>query len=255
VTVLRATAYNFGFWALTLVLGLAGLPAIFIGRRAVVRVSEIWTRSAFAWLRITVGLTHEVRGQENLPAGPAIVAFKHQSAWDTLLLNQLLRDPAIVLKQELLRLPLVGLYIGRAGMIPIDRKGGATALRGMLSAATTALAQRRPIAIFPEGTRGRVGVALPYQPGVGALYAKLGVPIVPVALNSGLYWSRNAFMKRPGRIHVEILPPIPPGLDRREAVVLLQERTEEATRRLVAEAGGDGEAETVAGPAARGGPV
>lgn len=232
---LRALLYNLGFWALTLVVGVLGAPSLLLGRRAVLAVSEFWTRSTFAWLGVTVGLFHDIRGRENLPQGPAIVAFKHQSAWDTLLLNQLLRDPAVVFKRELVWLPLVGLYLLRVGMIPIDRKGGAGAFKRMLAAAERALAAGRPIAIFPEGTRGPIGGHLPYQPGVGALYAKLGVPIVPVALNSGLYWARRAFLKRPGRIIVEILPPIAPGLDRKRVMALLEDRIETATVRLIAE--------------------
>jgi 1-acyl-sn-glycerol-3-phosphate acyltransferase len=238
MTTLRALLYNLGFWLMTAVLAIFCLPALAIGRRAVVRVSEVWTRAAFAWLRLTVGLDHELRGAGNLPSGPAIVALKHQSAWDTLYLNQLLRDPAVVLKQELLWLPLVGLYFRACGMIPIDRKGGARALKQMLAASERARDAGRPIAIFPEGTRGPVGRQLPFHPGVAALYARLGLPLVPVALNSGLYWGRNAFLKRPGKVLVEVLPPIPPGLDRRQAIRLLEERIQAATDRLVAEGRG-----------------
>ncbi len=239
MTVLRATIYNLGFWVWSFVLSLSCLPAFWFGRPAVIFVSVLWTRVTLAWLRLTVGLSHEFRGRENLPDGPSILALKHQSAWDTLIVNQLVYGPAIVFKQELSRVPLLGPYFEAAGMIPIDRKGGAAALRTMLATAQAAVAEGRTIAIFPEGTRGPVGGKLPYQAGVGALYAKLGVPLVPVALNSGLYWGRNAFLKRPGRIVVEILPPIPPGLDRREAIALLEERIETATARLIAAAATD----------------
>ncbi len=228
MTLARAVLYNLGFTLWTLVLGILGLPLLLCGRRAVARLSLLWTRGSFAWLKLTVGLDHCITGREHLPEGPAIVALKHQSAWDTLLLNQLLADPAIVYKRELNWLPLVGWYIYACGMIPIDRQGGAPALRRMIAAARAAVAERRPIAIFPEGTRGAPGASLPYQPGVGALYAQLRLPLVPVALDSGRYWGRRAFMKRPGRIEVRILPPIPPELDRKEAMRVLRERIEGA---------------------------
>ena len=230
----RSILFNLGYWVWTACLGVAGLPLLLLPRAASVRLSEIWTGGILWWLRVSVGLRYVVRGRENLPAAPVIVAMKHQSAWETLALNHILGDPAIVYKRELNWLPLVGWYIHKAGMIAIDRKGGAAALKRMIVAARRVLADRRPIVIFPEGTRGPVGARLPYQPGVGALYAGLGLPLVPVALNSGLFWSRGAFTKRRGCITVEFLPTIPPGVPRRQAMAELEQRIEEATARLVA---------------------
>jgi 1-acyl-sn-glycerol-3-phosphate acyltransferase len=232
----RALLFNIGFYLWTLVLGILALPVLLGPRRWAVALSRLWTGGALVWLRWSVGLDYEVRGRENLPTGPAIVALKHQSAWETLMLNQLLRDPTIVLKRELLWIPIFGWYLRACRMIIIDRKAGAAALRQMIAQGRAALADGRLIAIFPEGTRGPIGAALPYQPGVGALYGQLGVPLVPVALNSGLFWGRNAFMKRPGRIVVDVLPAIPAGMDRRRALVLLEQRIEAATARLLATA-------------------
>src|SRR6185437_7916480 len=120
-------------------------------------------------------------------------------------------------------------------MIGIDRSAGAAALKAMLAAAGRARDQGRPILIFPEGTRTAVGTRIPYQPGVAALYRQLRLPLVPVAVNSGLFWGRRRFIRRPGRIIVEILPALPPGSDRRAILRLLEERIEAATDRLVAE--------------------
>jgi 1-acyl-sn-glycerol-3-phosphate acyltransferase len=237
MTTLRSLLYYAGFSVWTLVLSVLGVPTVLFGWRAIIALSVLWTRGTFWWLRLTTGLDHEVLGRERLPDGPSLIAIKHQSAWDTLLLNQLVPNPAIVYKRELNWLPLVGWYIAAASMIPVDRKGGAGALRQMIEAAERALAQGRSVTIFPEGTRGPVGAKLPYQPGVAALYSRLGVPLVPVALNSGLFWGRRAFLKHPGRITVEILPPIPAGLNRRLAIAQLEERIEDATARLVAAAG------------------
>jgi 1-acyl-sn-glycerol-3-phosphate acyltransferase len=164
--------------------------------------------------------------------------MKHQSAWDTLILPVVLGDPAVVLKRELLLLPFYGWYARRAGSIAIDRKGGAAALRTMVAAARAAAAMGRPIVIFPEGTRTAPGERRPYHPGVAALYRSLGLPVVPVAVNSGLFWGRRAFMKRSGHITLAFLDPIPPGLPRRRLMQELEARIEAATAELEREAAG-----------------
>ena len=146
----------------------------------------------------------------------------------------LLDKPAYVLKRELIRVPLFGSYLKQCGMIPVDREGGGAALKQLLRAARTAVAQGRSILIYPEGTRTPPGERRPYHPGVAALYGDLGVPVVPVALNSGLFWGRRAFHKKPGTITIEFLPPIAPGLPRREFMRELQERMEGASQRLAA---------------------
>jgi len=166
--------------------------------------------------------------------------MKHQSAWDALILPVVLGDPAVVIKRELLWLPFYGWYAARAGSITIDRRGGAGALRRMVAAARQAVAAARPIVIFPEGTRTAPGHRLTYQPGVAALYQALAVPLVPAAVNSGLYWGRRSFVKRPGRIVLEFLPPIPPGLPRQQVMRELETRIETATAALEREAVGRG---------------
>lgn len=186
-------------------------------------------------LRLIVGLSYEVRGWNNLPKGAIVVALKHQSAWDTLALWVLLENPAIVLKRSLTRIPVFGWYMKRGKAIVIDRKAGAKALRPMVAAARSAVAEGRPIAIIPEGTRTPIGAHQSYHPGVAALYTQLGLGLVPVALNSGLFWGRRSFVKRPGRIIVEFLPAIGPGLDRRHVMAELESRIEIATANLVAE--------------------
>jgi 1-acyl-sn-glycerol-3-phosphate acyltransferase len=163
-----------------------------------------------------------------------VIAMKHQSAWDTFAVPVLFPLPVMVIKRELGWIPFYGWYALKAGMIPIDRRGGAKALLRLVADCKKALAQNRPIMIFPEGTRSAVGTRVPYQAGVAALYSALGVPLVPVAVNSGLFWSRRTFLKRPGRIVVEILPAIAPGADRRAALAELERRIEDATARLVA---------------------
>jgi 1-acyl-sn-glycerol-3-phosphate acyltransferase len=200
------------------------------------RFGRFWARCALALLKAIVGLDGEIRGREHLPAGPAIIAMKHQSAWDTLILPVVLGDPAVVLKRELLLLPFYGWYALRAGSIAIDRKGGAGALRHMVAAARRAAAAGRKVVIFPEGTRTAPGRRLPYQGGVAALYQALRLPVVPAAVNSGLYWGRRSFRKRRGRIVLAFLDPIAPGLPRREMMAQLETRIEAATAALEREA-------------------
>jgi 1-acyl-sn-glycerol-3-phosphate acyltransferase len=198
-------------------------------------VARFWMQVLQAVLRLVVGLSYEVRGRERLPAGPAIIASKHQSAWETLIFHVLVPDLAVGLKYELTRIPVFGWYLMRGGAIRIDRGGAARALRSLVDGARAAAARGVSILIFPEGTRRAPEDPPDYKPGVAALYTALDLPVVPVALNSGLFWSRRSFMKRPGRITVEFLEPIPPGLDRRTFMTELQHRIETATARLVAE--------------------
>jgi 1-acyl-sn-glycerol-3-phosphate acyltransferase len=233
---LRSLLYNALFYLGTVVLCVLGLPILLGSRRMGAWFGHIWSRWTLWLAGWTVGLRYEVRGREHLPLGPAIIAIKHQSAWDTFAASALFDDPAIIVKRELLRIPFYGWYLGKAGMIGVDRDLGAAAMRRMLIAARAAVAAGRPIVIFPEGTRTEVGADAPYHPGVGALVRDLKLPLVPVALNSGLFWGRRRFLKRPGRIVVQILPALPPDIDRRRITEELRNRIEAETARLVGEA-------------------
>jgi len=246
---LRAFLFNVGFYLWTLVIGLYGAPLLLGPRRYVMEFGRLWAAGSLGLLAWTVGLRHEIRGAENIPPGAAIIAMKHQSAWDTVVLPVIFEHAAIVIKHELAWLPIYGWYAVRAGGIPVDRGAGASALKRMLARARKAVASGRPIAIFPEGTRTAVGTRRPYHPGVAALYTQLGVPLVPAAVNSGLYWGRRSFLKKPGRIILEFLPAIPPGLPRRKVMAELEARIEAATAALVAEGEreGAGQADSVSG--------
>ena len=237
---LRSLAFQTAFYVWTLGLGLLTLPVLLLPRPAVLGVARLWIDGTFWLLSTTVGLTYEVRGSAHRAKGPAIYAIKHQSAWDTLVLMRLFREPAIVMKGELAWMPFVGWYLVRLGMISVDRRAGAAALRRMVRTAGEYLATGRDIVVFPEGTRTTPGQRLPYRPGIAALYAALDVPVVPVALNSGLYWARREFVKRPGRIVVSMLPAIAPGLERKPFMDRLRDRIESETAHLNEEAeGGD----------------
>jgi 1-acyl-sn-glycerol-3-phosphate acyltransferase len=230
--VLRSILFNllYGIWSAGM--HIICLPLLFGSRHAVQAAGAVWIDGTLFLLKHVAGIDHRIVGAENLPATAAIYAAKHQSAWETLFLSRYLGFPAFILKKELLSIPLFGWFIAKAGMIAVDRKAGASALRQMARQAGETLGAGRSILIFPEGTRVAPGQTRPYQPGVAALYTQLKVPVVPVALNSGLYWGRRAFIKRPGTITVEILPPIQPGLDRKAVMQELESRIEPAAAAL-----------------------
>jgi 1-acyl-sn-glycerol-3-phosphate acyltransferase len=236
MTYARSLAFNLLFFLGGGLFLLALIPGLLLPRHAIIRFPAIWHGFVLWALRTTCGITHEIRGREHLPAGACIVAAKHQSAWDTMILPIVLDDAAFVLKRQLLRIPVYGWYLRKLDNLPVDREGGARALRAMVADGHRILAQGRPIVIFPEGTRTALDERRPYHPGVAALYTQSNVPVVPAALNSGLFWGRRAFVKRPGRIVLEFLPPIAPGLPRKAFMRELEARIETASERLRAEA-------------------
>jgi 1-acyl-sn-glycerol-3-phosphate acyltransferase len=230
---IRSFLFNVGWYVGSAVFAIVGSPILLLPRRAVVAWAQFWINFCLWWLRLTCRLTHRVTGRENLPAGPVLIASKHQSTWETLAYTILFPDAAIVLKRELLFIPIVGWAMARAGNIAVARGDGASALRGLVKQARAVIADGRSIVIFPEGTRVAPGDERPYQVGVAALYRQLGVPVVPVALNSGVFWGRRKFIKWPGVIRMQILPPIAPGLSREAFLNTLRERIEGATKELV----------------------
>ena len=236
MTAIRSTLFLVWFIVVSLVMHIAALPLLFFPRRAIIRAGQLWARILLFGLKWIAGIGYEVRGVQNIPAGAALVAVKHHSMWETLAFMFLVKDPAIVLKRELLSIPLYGWFASKMQMIPIDRASGANAVRAMLAAAKQAISDGRQIVIFPEGTRRRPGDPPVYKTGIAGLYAQLGVPCVPVAHNSGLYWIRSSLMRKPGTIVVEFLPAIPPGLPRGEFMAALQTSIETAANRLLREA-------------------
>ncbi len=194
-----------------------------------------WMVLTMAILKIVVGLRIEVRGRENIPKGPALIVSKHQSAWDTGIFFVLLNDPSYVLKKQLLKIPFYGWMLKKGGMVAINRDGGASTLKQMVRDSHAVIRTGRPLVIFPEGTRSHPGEKLPYHPGVAAVYKHVHVPVVPVALNSGLFWGRRSFAKKPGTIIIEFLVPIAQGLDRKAFMTELENNIEGATTLLLLE--------------------
>jgi 1-acyl-sn-glycerol-3-phosphate acyltransferase len=238
VIILRSVLFNLLFYLNLVVLLIAAIPTIGMPRGAIISVAKLWGRSTLWLLRVVCGIGVEWRGLEKIPPGGLLIAAKHQSTWETFALLTLFPHPTYVIKRELTWIPLFGWYAQHGGMIPVDRGAGKSALSGMMESAREALAEGRQIIIFPEGTRRAAGAEPKYKFGVAHLYAEAGVPCVPVALNSGLFWARRGFRRYPGTIVVEILDPIPPGMERGAFFTRLQDEIETATARLIAEGRG-----------------
>ncbi len=231
---IRSILFNILFYVNLTVHMIAALPTLALPYPALRVFIRSYARTSLWLLRAVCGTKVEWRGAGKLPKGACIVACKHQSAWDTFALYALLDDPIYILKRELMWLPLFGWYMRKAGLIPIDRSAGMAALARMTARAQKALAGPRPrqLVIFPEGTRRPPGAEPAYKPGIVHLYGKAGVTCVPVALNSGLYWPRRSWRRLPGTIVVEVLDPIPPGLDKDTFFTRLQNAIETASNRL-----------------------
>ena len=234
---LRSLVFQILFLSWTAYVSICYAPLLFGPRKQRIRSAVLWCHGTMWLLDRVIGLTYEVVGREHCPATPAIYAFKHQSAWETIAVNNLFSSFCIVLKKELMRIPFFGLHLKRMGFIGVDRSAGSSAMKALIRAARVVHADGRDIVMFPEGTRTLPGKRQPYHPGVAALYRDLDVQVVPVALNSGVFWGRRKLFKRPGCITVQFLPPIAPGLRRQDFMATLEDRIETATDVLVEGAG------------------
>ena len=223
MTVLRSALYNLFLFGMTFVLVLAGTALRLIAPHRALAMARFWARFMLWGARVICGIRLQVTGLENLPPGAALLASRHQSAFDTLVWLTLLPHCCYVVKQELVRIPLFGPLMPLAGMIPVDRSGGGAALRGLMRDGARAAREGRQIVIFPEGTRAAPDAVLPLQPGIAALAASTRLPVIPVVTDSGRYWGRRAFRKRAGTIRIVLLPPLPAGLRREELMRRLAE--------------------------------
>lgn len=233
---LRSALFNLLFYLVLIGLMLIGLPTLAFGRHAVLRMANIWGRTSLVLLRAVCGTNVEFRGLANIPPQACIVASKHQSFIEIIALSGLFPDFTFVFKRELTRIPLFGWYLAMSRQIAVDRSQGRSALTEVSRRAKDVLAEGRQFLIFPEGTRRPPGAPADYKFGAAFIYAETGATCLPVALNSGLFWPRRSFIRRPGTIVIEFLTPIPPGLDRTIFHALLRDRIEAASDALSAEA-------------------
>jgi 1-acyl-sn-glycerol-3-phosphate acyltransferase len=234
---LRSHLFNALFY-LNLVLWLIPAIATFVmPRMAIIRYAQAWGRFNLWLLRVVVGTRVEIRGRERIPPGGLHLAAKHQSFLETFTLLFLVDDPTFILKRELQFIPVFGWLTIKAGMIPV-RRGGATALAEMNRSARQKVAEGRQIIIFPEGTRRPPGAPPAYKNGVAHLYRALGVPCLPVGLNSGVFWPRRHYIRRPGTVVIEFGEVIQAGLPREDFMLAMTSQIEAISDRLLGEAGG-----------------
>lgn len=231
----RSIAFNVLFYVNTVFWLLVGLPTFLMPYWAIVEVAKAWGRVNLFLLRWVAGIDIEVRGAEKIPKGGLIVASKHQSAWETFAILPLFDIPLFIVKRELMWIPIFGWLMAKGRMVPVDRSAGSQALVDMTERARIEIGRGRQLIIFPEGTRRPAGAEPRYKYGVAHLYAAEGVPCVPIALNSGLFWPRRSILRHPGTVLVEVLDPIPPGLSKDVFFERLKSSIETATARLIAE--------------------
>lgn len=231
----RSHVFNVAFYLNLVIWLLAASVTFVLPRMAIIRVAQAWGRFNLWLLRRIVGMRVEFRGVDRIPSGALLLAAKHQSFLETFALLSCVDDPTFILKRELQWIPIFGWLTVKAGMIPV-RRGGLNALPDMNRRAVREMARGRQILIFPEGTRRPPGVPPAYKSGAAHLYKRLGVPCMPVALNSGLFWPRRRYIRRPGTVVIEFGEVIPSGLEREDFMRLLVDRIESRSDALLAEA-------------------
>jgi 1-acyl-sn-glycerol-3-phosphate acyltransferase len=236
VLTLRSLLFNLCFYLNTCFWLIVALPTFFMPYHAIIFIAKTWGRVNLVLLRVICGIDYEIRGREKIPRGALIAASKHQSAWETFALLPLFDSPTFIMKRELQWIPIFGWLTIKGRMVAVDRSKGSQAIADMAERARLELARGRQLIIFPEGTRRAVGAEPRYKSGVVYLYSAEGVPVLPIALNSGVFWPRRSFLRHPGTVVVEILDGIAPGLEKDAFFQRLQQEIEGATARLVAEA-------------------
>lgn len=233
----RSLIFNIAFYANLILQMIFWMPVFFLlPRRHAWWIVKMWARSSL-WLHKVLAGTHaDISGQENLPNGPCIIAPKHQSFWDTIAFLPWIPDAVYILKRELMWIPVFGWYVAKMRMIPINRGSRSKALKQAVRIGRERMKEGRQLIIYPEGTRRPPGAEPAYKYGIVELYAQLQVPVVPIAHVAGLYWPRRKFMRYPGTIRARFLPPIEPGLSRKEFQERLIRETEAGCDALLVEA-------------------
>lgn len=233
---IRSTIFNLAFFGITAVMALLTLPATLMKRETTMKVVRMWVGTVYFLERNILGLDYEVRGWENVPQGQSfLLAAKHESAYETFKMHILFADPAIVLKKELTKVPLWGAFIRKSDPIAIDRSSVKQSIKSLVSEVQRVKDQGRPIVVFPQGTRVKPTATTkekPYKSGIARMQEASGLPIVPMALNTGLFWPKMSWMKKSGKVVFEFLPAIPAGKSSDEVMARLEEQLENHSRKL-----------------------
>lgn len=236
---LRSVVYLTQAYAMMLIMGLVFAPFAILSPNGARFACRTWAQWAIWTARWMVGLHGEVRGE--VPDGEVLIAAKHQSFFDILLIFEALPAAKFIMKRELLWTPIIGVYAKRLGCVPVDRGKRGAAIQKMLSDVETGRSIPGQLCIYPQGTRVAPGDYLPYKAGTGALYEQMGQVCVPVAANVGLFWPRKGILRKPGVAIVEFLPPIAPGLSKEAFMETLEAQVEARSNALMKEAGFDAE--------------
>ncbi|MBT5072969.1 MAG: 1-acyl-sn-glycerol-3-phosphate acyltransferase [Kordiimonadaceae bacterium] len=202
-------------------------------RNGLIAFQRLWSHGVRFLLRLIINIRLDVRGVENIPSGGALIAMKHQSSFDTFVMHTVVSHPAFVMKRELLKIPLYGSFCVNTGMIPVDRDGGLKALKSLMKQSAEAINDDRQLIIFPEGSRTIPGDHVEYQSGIFGIYKYTKRPVVPVALNSGVYWPKKGHLVAGGVITFDFLEPIEAGKAKAEFMVLLEKNIEQASINLL----------------------
>lgn len=240
ILLFRQIAFNLVFYVFTAVCCVLYVPFALMPRKIYIPILLRYFLNVHLIEKYVLGLDYEVRGAENLPkSGAYLIAAKHYSEYETMKLYPLFKDPAIILKKALTYIPIWGWLLMKADMIAIDRGSGEAAMKSITDGAVRIQKNGRPIVIFPQGTRVSIDDTpkdKPYKRGIIRMYEATGLPIIPVATNSGYFWPKNAFLKKPGIAVFEILPAIPPGLPGSDVLKMIETQVEAASTKLVQEA-------------------
>ena len=234
---LRSLIFNILFYGMTAIACILCIPTLLLPRAGILTIVRLYVGTTHLLEKYILGLDFEIRGKEHLPKeGPYIVAAKHQSAYETLKLHHLFKDPTIVLKKELLSIPIFGLFLKKIDVIAIDRSSREEAVKTLIGETQRMKEQNRPIVIFPQGTRVGIDVTpdkKPYKGGVVKMYKATDLPVIPLALNTGKFWPRNSFIKKSGTVVFEFLPPVEPGLPEDEVMDRLEKEIETHSNALL----------------------
>ena len=230
---LRSLIFNICAFFITLFMSIIFLPFLVLPMRHMMWIPKIWVSLIFFLLKHITHLTFEVRGV--VPKTPGLIASKHQSTFETFVFHKILKNPVYFLKKELLNIPVIGWYFRKGGMIPLNRNNRKLPFKKLCLTALRTINSGTSIILFPEGTRTAPGEKIPYKTGISLFYQALNTNVTPVALNSGVFWGRRSFLKKPGCVIIEFLPPISPGLDSKAFLTLLETQIEEKSKELLNE--------------------
>lgn len=231
---IKSITFYFLLYVWTIFLGLICIPYLLLPKEKLYKPAYLWIKGIFFLLDKICNLTHTIEGIENVSnINSKIVASKHQSTFETLLLFTIFPKAIFIHKRELFFIPIFGFYLKKISMISIDRSGKFKTLKKMIDESKFKVSKGYTLIIFPEGTRKKPGSVPDYKSGVAGIYKELNSDVIPVALNSGLFWPKNSFVIKPGKIIIEFLPIIEKGLDKKIFIKKLEETIENKTKSLI----------------------